>query len=85
MPSARISGNFPHISQDARTFLVQTFSLEGYGAAREDGDDVPLRHEQNSHACGGGGVLKHWRTTRCFKNKEMRIRRRDMEVASQCS
>ena len=31
-----------------------------------------------------GQMIKHQRTTRCFKNTEMRLRRKDVEGASWC-
>ena len=32
-----------------------------------------------------GRLIKHWRTARCFKNTNMRLRQKDVEVASWCA
>ena len=32
-----------------------------------------------------GRLIKHWRKARCFKNMEMRLRWKDVEVTSWCA
>ena len=65
------------------TFHVQTFFSKV--EVLQEGRELLPRCNMCEIHMPEGRLIKHHRTTRCFKNTEMRIRHRGVEVASFCS